>query len=151
MSTYLHAYKWHISILLSYPGQHCITLNSCYQEGHQLSWQMPSVKSSLMSAIRRLHILIRKPRSPQPTHSFNFTYFLQTPLYLVNHGENGPVRCNRCKAYMCPFMQFIEGGRRYQCGFCNCVNDGKCTTKCSVWKLLKVNMFLGLGENRFFF
>uniref|UniRef100_A0A8D0GUA4 SEC24 homolog D, COPII coat complex component n=1 Tax=Sphenodon punctatus TaxID=8508 RepID=A0A8D0GUA4_SPHPU len=24
---------------------------------------------------------------------------------------------------MCPFMQFIEGGRKYQCGFCNCVND----------------------------
>ncbi|XP_054998055.1 protein transport protein Sec24D isoform X1 [Sorex araneus] len=47
----------------------------------------------------------------------------ETPLYLVNHGDSGPVRCNRCKAYMCPFMQFIEGGRRYQCGFCNCVND----------------------------
>ncbi|XP_052587048.1 protein transport protein Sec24D isoform X5 [Peromyscus californicus insignis] len=47
----------------------------------------------------------------------------ETPLYLVNHGESGPVRCNRCKAYMCPFMQFIEGGRRFQCGFCNCVND----------------------------
>lgn len=47
----------------------------------------------------------------------------ETPLYLVNHGESGPVRCNRCKAYMCPFMQFIEGGRRYQCGFCSCVND----------------------------
>ncbi|XP_060248781.1 protein transport protein Sec24D [Meriones unguiculatus] len=47
----------------------------------------------------------------------------ETPLYLVDHGESGPVRCNRCKAYMCPFMQFIEGGRRYQCGFCSCVND----------------------------
>uniref|UniRef100_A0A8C9NVM6 SEC24 homolog D, COPII coat complex component n=1 Tax=Spermophilus dauricus TaxID=99837 RepID=A0A8C9NVM6_SPEDA len=47
----------------------------------------------------------------------------ETPLYLVDHGENGPVRCNRCKAYMCPFMQFIEGGRRYQCGFCSCVNE----------------------------
>uniref|UniRef100_K9IPQ2 Putative vesicle coat complex copii subunit sec24/subunit sfb2 n=1 Tax=Desmodus rotundus TaxID=9430 RepID=K9IPQ2_DESRO len=47
----------------------------------------------------------------------------EAPLYLVNHGEAGPVRCNRCKAYMCPFMQFIEGGRRYQCGFCSCVND----------------------------
>ncbi|KAM4710000.1 protein transport protein Sec24D [Discoglossus pictus] len=47
----------------------------------------------------------------------------ETPLYLVNHGETGPIRCNRCKAYMCPFMQFIEGGRRYHCGFCNCVND----------------------------
>ncbi|XP_069486790.1 protein transport protein Sec24D [Ambystoma mexicanum] len=47
----------------------------------------------------------------------------ETPLFLVDHGETGPLRCNRCKAYMCPFMQFIEGGRRYQCGFCNCVNE----------------------------
>ncbi|KAM6075917.1 protein transport protein Sec24D [Chlamydotis macqueenii] len=47
----------------------------------------------------------------------------EAPLYIVNHGETGPIRCNRCKAYMCPFMQFIEGGRRYQCGFCNFTND----------------------------
>ncbi|XP_060635002.2 protein transport protein Sec24D [Anolis sagrei] len=47
----------------------------------------------------------------------------ETPIYMVNHGETGPLRCNRCKAYMCPFMQFIEGGRKYQCGFCSCVND----------------------------
>ncbi|KAJ6668807.1 hypothetical protein lerEdw1_012291 [Lerista edwardsae] len=47
----------------------------------------------------------------------------ETPIYVVNHGETGPIRCNRCKAYMCPFMQFIEGGRKYQCGFCSCVND----------------------------
>ncbi|OCT99894.1 protein transport protein Sec24D [Xenopus laevis] len=47
----------------------------------------------------------------------------ETPVYLVNHGEAGPIRCNRCKAYMCPFMQFIEGGRRYHCGFCSCVNE----------------------------
>ncbi|KAK3546476.1 hypothetical protein QTP70_026325 [Hemibagrus guttatus] len=47
----------------------------------------------------------------------------ETPLYIVNHGEAGPMRCNRCKAYMCPFMLFIDGGRRFQCGFCNCVNE----------------------------
>ncbi|KAM3857722.1 protein transport protein Sec24D [Diretmus argenteus] len=47
----------------------------------------------------------------------------ETPLYVVNHGETGPIRCNRCKAYMCPYMQFIDGGRRYQCGFCSCVNE----------------------------
>ncbi|KAG7330144.1 hypothetical protein KOW79_006366 [Hemibagrus wyckioides] len=47
----------------------------------------------------------------------------ETPLYVVNHGEAGPIRCNRCKAYMCPFMLFIDGGRRFQCGFCNCVNE----------------------------
>uniref|UniRef100_A0A8C9VND3 SEC24 homolog D, COPII coat complex component n=1 Tax=Scleropages formosus TaxID=113540 RepID=A0A8C9VND3_SCLFO len=47
----------------------------------------------------------------------------ETPLYTVDHGEAGPIRCNRCKAYMCPFMHFIDGGRRYQCGFCSCVNE----------------------------
>uniref|UniRef100_A0A3Q3WET3 Uncharacterized protein n=1 Tax=Mola mola TaxID=94237 RepID=A0A3Q3WET3_MOLML len=47
----------------------------------------------------------------------------EAPLYIVNHGETGPIRCNRCKAYMCPYMQFIDGGRRYQCSFCNCVNE----------------------------
>ncbi|XP_062330453.1 protein transport protein Sec24C [Osmerus eperlanus] len=47
----------------------------------------------------------------------------ETPPYIVDHGEGGPIRCNRCKAYMCPYMQFIEGGRRFQCGFCSCVTD----------------------------
>ncbi|XP_042161464.1 protein transport protein Sec24C [Oncorhynchus tshawytscha] len=47
----------------------------------------------------------------------------ETRPYMVDHGEAGPIRCNRCKAYMCPYMQFIEGGRRFQCGFCSCVTD----------------------------
>uniref|UniRef100_A0A8C7WR93 SEC24 homolog C, COPII coat complex component n=1 Tax=Oryzias sinensis TaxID=183150 RepID=A0A8C7WR93_9TELE len=47
----------------------------------------------------------------------------ETPPYLVDHGEGGPIRCNRCKAYMCPYMQFIEGGRRFQCSFCSCVTE----------------------------
>ncbi|XP_063748485.1 protein transport protein Sec24C isoform X2 [Eleginops maclovinus] len=47
----------------------------------------------------------------------------EVPPYLVDHGEGGPIRCNRCKAYMCPYMQFIEGGRRFQCGFCSCVTE----------------------------
>ncbi|XP_016149074.1 protein transport protein Sec24C-like isoform X4 [Sinocyclocheilus grahami] len=48
---------------------------------------------------------------------------VETPPYLLDHGESGPIRCNRCKAYMCPYMQFIEGGRRFQCGFCSCVTE----------------------------
>ncbi|XP_007259393.3 protein transport protein Sec24C isoform X4 [Astyanax mexicanus] len=47
----------------------------------------------------------------------------EIPPYIVDHGEGGPIRCNRCKAYMCPYMQFIEGGRRFQCGFCSCVTE----------------------------
>ncbi|KAG5831572.1 hypothetical protein ANANG_G00305130 [Anguilla anguilla] len=56
-----------------------------------------------------------KPLAPLPPD--------EIPPYLVDHGESGPIRCNRCKAYMCPYMQFIEGGRRFQCGFCSCVTE----------------------------
>jgi protein transport protein SEC24 len=38
-------------------------------------------------------------------------------------GELGPVRCKRCKAYMCPFMQFIDNGKRFQCPFCDDVTQ----------------------------
>ncbi|KAL5280182.1 SEC24C family protein [Megaselia abdita] len=37
---------------------------------------------------------------------------------IVQFGELGPVRCNRCKAYMSPNMQFIDAGRRFQCPMC---------------------------------
>ena len=49
---------------------------------------------------------------------------------IVNMGELGPVRCNRCKAYMSPFMQFIDAGRRFQCMFCKATTEGrlKCFT-----------------------
>uniref|UniRef100_A0A8D0HPG2 SC24C protein n=1 Tax=Sphenodon punctatus TaxID=8508 RepID=A0A8D0HPG2_SPHPU len=56
-----------------------------------------------------------KPLSALPTE--------EALPYLVDHGESGPIRCNRCKAYMCSFMQFIEGGRRFQCCFCSCVTE----------------------------
>lgn len=42
---------------------------------------------------------------------------------IVNMGEIGPVRCNRCKAYMCPYMQFIDGGRRFHCLFCKATTE----------------------------
>ncbi|RLU19062.1 hypothetical protein DMN91_009420 [Ooceraea biroi] len=44
---------------------------------------------------------------------------------IVDMGEIGPVRCIRCKAYMCPFMQFVDAGRRFQCMFCKATTEGK--------------------------
>ena len=38
-------------------------------------------------------------------------------------GELGPVRCKRCKAYMSPFMTFIDNGKRFQCPFCEDVTQ----------------------------
>jgi len=40
------------------------------------------------------------------------------PVPRVDHGPDGPVRCNRCKAYVNPGWIFSDGGRRYKCNFC---------------------------------
>ncbi|KAF7639088.1 hypothetical protein Mgra_00001320 [Meloidogyne graminicola] len=47
-----------------------------------------------------------------------FTLFRIYSPPLVDLGDIGPVRCQRCKAYMCPFMEFIDGGRKFRCPFC---------------------------------
>ncbi|GAB6028512.1 hypothetical protein CHUAL_002663 [Chamberlinius hualienensis] len=47
----------------------------------------------------------------------------EIPPPIVQLGEGGPTRCIRCKAYMCPFMQFIDGGRRFQCSFCRATTE----------------------------
>lgn len=45
------------------------------------------------------------------------------PPPIVDFGELGPIRCIRCKAYMCPFMQFIDAGRRFQCLLCKVTTE----------------------------
>jgi len=47
----------------------------------------------------------------------------EVPPPVVDLGEVGPVRCVRCKAYMCPFMQFVDGGRRFHCLFCKATSE----------------------------
>lgn len=43
---------------------------------------------------------------------------------IVDFGELGPIRCNRCKAYMSPNMQFVDAGRRFQCLMCKVSTEG---------------------------
>lgn len=42
---------------------------------------------------------------------------------LVNNSSVGVIRCRRCRAYINPFAQFVDGGRRWRCNFCAFVND----------------------------
>ena len=37
---------------------------------------------------------------------------------VVDFGEQGPVRCNGCRAYVNPFFSFSDGGRMYTCNLC---------------------------------
>ncbi|CAJ0928978.1 unnamed protein product, partial [Mesorhabditis belari] len=43
----------------------------------------------------------------------------ERPPPVVDLGPQGPIRCQRCKAYMCPFMEFQDGGRRFRCPYCH--------------------------------
>jgi len=36
----------------------------------------------------------------------------------VDFGEDGPFRCNRCKAYVNPFFKFTQDGRKATCNLC---------------------------------
>ncbi|EGT51229.1 hypothetical protein CAEBREN_32237 [Caenorhabditis brenneri] len=48
---------------------------------------------------------------------FNCCFQKQPPV--VDFGPQGPIRCQRCKAYICPFMEFQDGGRSFRCPFCH--------------------------------
>ncbi|XP_024531752.1 protein transport protein Sec24-like At4g32640 [Selaginella moellendorffii] len=47
----------------------------------------------------------------------------EEPIKVVDFGESGPVRCNRCKAYINSFMKFIDQGRRFVCNICGHTNE----------------------------
>ena len=38
-------------------------------------------------------------------------------------GGAGPLRCKRCKAYVCPQFRFIDGGRSFQCHLCQAITE----------------------------
>ncbi|KAJ3328411.1 COPII coat Sec23p-Sfb3p heterodimer component [Blyttiomyces sp. JEL0837] len=44
----------------------------------------------------------------------------EAPLSVVDCGPNGPIRCRRCRAYINPYFQFTDGGRKFICNLCGC-------------------------------
>lgn len=47
----------------------------------------------------------------------------QGSVPLVDFGEQGPIRCQRCRGYINPHVQFIKGGRLFVCNLCGMAND----------------------------
>jgi protein transport protein SEC24 len=47
----------------------------------------------------------------------------QRDVPIVNMGDEGPLRCRRCRAYVNPFINFIDNGAQYQCRLCGCANE----------------------------
>ena len=42
---------------------------------------------------------------------------------VAQFGSTGIVRCRRCRTYINPFVQFIDGGRRFRCNVCSLPNE----------------------------
>lgn len=76
---------------------------------------------------------IYAPRSGSLRERFQFPYgaIIQPlaeipempPVPVVKLGIYGIVRCRRCRTYINPFVTWVDGGRRWQCNVCNCLND----------------------------
>ncbi|CAG8723248.1 20660_t:CDS:10, partial [Dentiscutata erythropus] len=47
----------------------------------------------------------------------------EAPIELVDFQDNGPVRCRRCKAYINPYVIFVEGGQKFICNMCLFSNE----------------------------
>ncbi|KAI9097181.1 Sec23/Sec24 trunk domain-containing protein [Phlyctochytrium arcticum] len=56
----------------------------------------------------------------QPLAMLNYD---EEPVEVVDFGEAGPIRCNRCKAYINPYFKFMEGGSKFMCNLCEFVNE----------------------------
>ena len=51
---------------------------------------------------------------------------------VVDASQHGPVRCERCKAYINPFVRWLDAGRRFQCNMCGHLNETPTWYFCNV-------------------
>jgi len=77
------------------------------------SYNIPSSEDLLNSSMLPLGLIIQ-PLAEVPPY--------EEPIPLIDNGENGPIRCRRCKGYINPGVAFIDGGRRFICNLCGCDN-----------------------------
>lgn len=42
----------------------------------------------------------------------------EEPIPVLDFGDAGPPRCRRCRTYINPFMQFLQGGAKFRCNMC---------------------------------
>jgi protein transport protein SEC24 len=45
------------------------------------------------------------------------------PVAVVNPSIHGVIRCKDCRAYVNPFVQWLDAGARWRCNMCNLMND----------------------------
>ncbi|XP_039123746.1 protein transport protein Sec24-like CEF isoform X2 [Dioscorea cayenensis subsp. rotundata] len=76
--------------------------------------QIPCTGDLLATSSMPLALIVQPLALPHPE---------EEPIQVVDFGESGPLRCSRCKAYINPFMKFVEQGRRFICNLCGFTDE----------------------------
>ncbi|KAL5204376.1 hypothetical protein ABZP36_009247 [Zizania latifolia] len=76
--------------------------------------QIPCTGDLLTTSAMPLALMVQPFSLPHPS---------EEPIQLVDFGDMGPIRCSRCKAYINPFMRFVDQGRHFICNLCGVSND----------------------------
>uniref|UniRef100_A0A0E0BRZ7 Zinc finger Sec23/Sec24-type domain-containing protein n=1 Tax=Oryza glumipatula TaxID=40148 RepID=A0A0E0BRZ7_9ORYZ len=76
--------------------------------------QIPCTGDILTTSAMPLALMVQPFALPHPS---------EEPIQLVDFGGMGPIRCSRCKAYINPFMRFIDQGKHFVCNLCGFSND----------------------------
>ncbi|KAF2796541.1 COPII component protein [Melanomma pulvis-pyrius CBS 109.77] len=83
----------------------------------------PKYVRSTLNCVPQTHSLLKKSRLP-------FALVIQP--YTSLHDSTDPIpvvpdqvisRCRRCRAYINPFVTFLDNGHRWRCNMCNLTND----------------------------
>lgn len=82
----------------------------------------PEFMRSTCNAIPNQNSLLKKSKLPLAISIRPFTTLTGDGGVPVV-GDTTIARCRRCRAYINPFVSFVEGGHRWRCNLCNLVNE----------------------------
>ena len=108
------------SACLEYVGCDLGSANPRYLRSTMSS--VPNSGDLLSTSGMPLSIMTRPLALPHPE---------EAPIPVIDNGKTGPIRCGRCKAYMNPYMRFVDH-LRFECNFCYFVNEAPHEYMCNL-------------------
>ncbi|ODQ65778.1 protein transport protein SEC24 [Nadsonia fulvescens var. elongata DSM 6958] len=96
---------------------------------------------STLNAIPATNSLLKKSKLPFALVIRPYASLLDKSKPVQVVGDTVICRCRRCRAYINPFVQFLETGNRWKCNMCNLTNEVPSTFDFNVIKNIASNRY----------